>query len=194
MGVRIAFYETTDGKNLLNNFERTFPDFKKWILSENKKSIDEFNERLISVNIETQLTQNGDSLNIKTTSQNLVDELIYEYLLTYCDYGLGKLNVELIGPLISRYKYNNSFSIIKNTKDEKLIKLWNYLKVGRSLKEDKAFTEMESDLIGFWNRTEMDYIKEKIKGLNQDDTGIECISNVLDEMEGKSELIFNLEI
>lgn len=114
--------------------------------------------------------------------------------MTYCDYGKGKINVNLVGPLISRYKYNNSFSIIENTKDQKLIKFWNYLKVGRSLKEDKGFTEMESSVIGFWNKTEIDYVKEKLKDLNQNDIGIACISNVLDEIEEKSELIFDLEV
>lgn len=193
MGVRIAFYEITDGKGLFDNFNRTFSDFKEWILTENENSINIHNERIISVNLESLLKQHGDDVNFKSISQNLLDELIFEYLLAYCDYGKGKINVKLIGPLISQNKYNNSFGIIENTKDEKLITLWNYLKVGRSLIENKAFTKMESGLIGFWNRTEIDYIKEKLKNLNQNDIGINCISNVLDEIEEKAELIIKLE-
>lgn len=194
MGVRIAFYETTDGKSLLKNFNRTFLDFREWLLLENKKSINEFNERIFSINIESLLVRNRDEITIKSIPQNLLDELITEYFTTYCDYGKGQVDMKLIDPLLSRHHYNNSFDIIEKTKDEKLIKFWNYLKVGRSFKDDKPFTEMESDLIGFWNITEMDYIKTKIKSINQYDVGIECISDVLAEIEGKSELIFLLEI
>ncbi len=193
MGVRIAFYETTDGKSLFDNFNRTFSDFKTWLLKENNKCIIEYNERIISVTIETFLINSSNTININHLPKELIDELIIEYLLTYCDHGKGKVNINLIGPLISRHKYNNSFNIIKKTKDEKLIRFWNYLKVGRSLKDDKDFTEIESDLIGFWTKSEIIYIKEKIRNLDQSDVGIECISEVLNEIDEKSELIFNLE-
>ena len=194
MGVRIAFYETTDGKSLLENFNRTFVEFKEWLLAENKKSINDFNERIISNEIQTFLEKSGDNINFKEISQELLDELTNEYLLTFCDYGKGKSNVNLIGPLISRHKYNNSFDIIKDTKDEKLIEFWNYLKLGRSLKNDKEFRTTETDLIGFWHKNEIDYIRSKIKSISVDDIGIECISDVLSEIDEKTELIFNIEV
>lgn len=194
MGVRIAFYETTDGKSLLENFNRTFSEFKDWILEENKKPINDYKERIISKEIQSFLEQSGDNINVKNTSQELLDELTNEYLLTFCDYGKGKLNIKLIGPLISRHKYDTSFNIIKETNDKKLIEFWNFLKVGRSLKDDKEFTKMESDLIGFWKKNEMDYIRQKIKSIDVDDIGIECISDVLAEIDEKTELIFNIEL
>ena len=114
MGIRIAFYETTDGKSLCENFTRTFSEFKHWLLVENKESIDEFNERIISEEIESYLKHNGEVIELEKVPKRILDVLIYQYLLAFCDHGIGKININLIGPLIKRHRYNNSFRIISH--------------------------------------------------------------------------------
>ena len=52
---------------------------------------------------------------------------------------------------------------------------------------------MDYNLIGFWNKSEIDYIKHKIKNISKDDIGIACITNVINDIGEKPELIFNLE-
>lgn len=196
MGVRIAFYKTTDGKSLVANFNRTFADFRTWILTENELSLKDYNEQIIRDNIATFLVnmQNEKTISIQNTPQHIIDELICEYVLTYCDRGKGQTNLELIGPLISKHRYTTSFTLIENTKDTKLIALWNYLKVGRSLRQDSNFTDLEFNKIGFWNKDEMTYIKQTIKAITTDDIGISCIASVLEEVGETAELLFNIEL
>ena len=193
MGVRIAFYEATDGKSLLDNLTRTFAEFRAWVLNENQQSIDEYKERLISEKMQIFLESN-DVLCIENISQSLLDELTSEYLLTFCDHGDGASDFELIGPLIYRKRYVTSFIEIEKQQDKRLSIYWDYLKVGRSLREDHPFTAMDYNLIGFWSPVEIKYIKQKLVNMSKDDVGIHAVSNVLNEIGQNSELIFNLEI
>lgn len=195
MGKRIAFYETKNGKSLKNNLLENYSEFKKWILIENQNSLNEYNERIVSVEIQEFLESNAE-LDLQKPEQKLLDELLIEFLLVYCDYGKGTELVNLIGPLIKTHKYDKSFKIISKEKNRKLIEIWNILKVGRSLRNDKPSTNIDGDLIGFWKSNELKYLNENLKNIKRKyDIGIECITQVLAEIgKGKEELIIVIEI
>ncbi len=94
MGVRIAFYKTTNGKSLVENFSRTFSDFREWILTENKKSITEYNERIISPGIESFLEQSENEIIIKSISQKLPKTYIPTQSIMNVEARKGKINVK----------------------------------------------------------------------------------------------------
>lgn len=195
MGKRIAFYEIKDGQSLKETFVENYSNFKEWTLYQNKDSIEKYDEQIISNEIENFLESNNE-LDIQKPEQKLLDELLIEFLLVYCDYGKGSELVKLMGPLISTYKYEKSFKIIAEQKNKALSDIWSILKVGRSLRDDNEFTVIDGDLIGFWNKSELNYLRSELNEIeNKNDIGIECINQVLTEIgENKSDLIIVTEI
>lgn len=195
MGRRIAFYEMNNGRSLKETFVQNYYAFKEWTLLQNKDSIEKYNEQIISNEIELFLESNSE-LDLQNPEQKLLDELLTEFLLVYCDYGKGSGLVKLIGPLISTHKYEKSFKIIARQKNKTLFDIWNILKVGRSLINDNNFTVIDGDVIGFWTKNELNYLKSELNRMeNKNDIGIECINQVLSEIgENKSELIIVTEI
>ncbi len=142
MGKRIAFYEMKNGQSLKETFVENYSSFKDWTLNQNKDSIEKYDEQIISYGIEKFLESNNE-LDLLKPEQKLLDELLTEFLLVYCDYGKGSGLVKLIGPLISTYNYEKSFKIIARQKNKTLSDIWNILKVGRSLRNDNDFTVID---------------------------------------------------
>ncbi len=194
MGRRIAFYEIKNEQSLKETFVENYFDFKQWTLCQNKNSIKEYNEQIISNEIENFLKSN-DVIDIEKTKQDLLDELLVEFLLTYCEHGNGSSLIKLIGPLISTYRYETSFKIIARQKNKTLFDIWKILKVGRSLKNDNDFTIIDGDVIGFWNKKEQDYIRDELNKIEyKNDIGIKCIKQVLAEIgKNKKDLIILVE-
>ena len=195
MGRRISFYEMKNGLSLKETFIQNYFDFKKWILNHNKDSIEKYNEQIITDNVERFLESNNE-LDIQKLEQKLLDELLAEFLFVYCDYGKGSGLNKLIGPCISTYNYENSFKLIARQKDKVLTDIWSILKIGRSLKNDNHFTVIDVGVIGFWNKSEMNYLKNELNRIkDKDDIGIKCINQVLTEIgENKNELIIVAEV
>ncbi|TBM98489.1 hypothetical protein EYD45_16455 [Hyunsoonleella flava] len=195
MGKRIAFYEMKNGQSLRETFVENYSDFKKWTLCQNKDSIEKYNEQIISNDVENFLESNSE-LDLQKPEQKLLDELLTEFLLVFCDYGKGSGLVKLIGPLIGTHNYKNSFKIIAKQKNKALADIWNILKVGRSLRNGNQFTVIDGDIIGFWDRNELNYLRNELNGIeNKNDIGIDCINQVLTEIgENKNELIIVTEI
>jgi len=92
------------------------------------------------------------------------------------------------------------------TKDEDLIRLWNYIIKGRSLKDNTDFDSYTNDYkIGFLAFTEYMLLKEKIetyfgnietikKKSNPGSSGLEFVSQAIDEIaDNKNELITGIE-
>ena len=116
--------------------------------------------------------------------------------MVYCDYGKGYDLVDIIGPLFKTYKYQNSFKIIAKQKNEALSRLWDILKLGRSLRNDYEFTPVDGDVIGFWKKDEVQFIRNELKKFDhQNDLGIECVIQAIKELkENANELIIVTEI
>jgi hypothetical protein len=195
MGTRIAFFETTNGKSLKENFVENYPDFKTWTLQYHKNSLEVYNEPLISDTVE-QFLKTHDTLRVETLEQPLLDTLLLEFFVTYCDHGNGQKLVALFGPLVGVHNYRNSFKIIPQQNDKTLTKIWNVLKDGRSLYNNNSYTVNCNTIIGFWTKDEMEYLKDFFKKTPKIyDIGIECIEEVLAQIgKGKEELVMTIEL
>jgi hypothetical protein len=198
MGKRTVYYKPTNGKTLRENFETDYNQFRDWILETNNQSITEYNERFINVELEKQLR--GNSVDkFEDWSQVTIDSLIFEYLLTYCDYGPGQDRFNIIGPMMLTRNYEKSNVFINGSSDEDLKAIWNYLIYGRSIKNGRNFTSHDNDnqVIGFWDAEERIFLHNQLSKIDiktNDSEGVEYVLSVIDEMkDDKSDLIIYVE-
>ena len=118
MGQRTVYYISNSYKSFEEQFLDDFSSFRKWILDKHAESILEFQERLISPAIEKCLK--NENFDLSLVEKEVYDELTFEYLLTYCDLGEGKDKIELVGPMMSSWRYNESHKYIESVNDREL--------------------------------------------------------------------------
>jgi hypothetical protein len=198
MGQRTVYYKSINGKTLRENLKSDYAQFRDWALTSNSQSLTEDDERLINVDLETLLKDNATD-KLKEWSQESIDNLVFEYLLTYCDYGPGQEKFKIVGPMMSTWRYEKSDKLINSSSDKDLITIWNYLTKGRSIKNNCPFISPDNDgqVIGFWDWSERDFLSQrliKFDKVERDNEGIEYVLSVIDELKNdKSDLIINVE-
>jgi len=193
MGQRITYYQSKSGKTLPELLAENYPAFRQWILKEQADSLKKYKENLISDELKFFLQKHPVLPEIDLLSQKIADELSFEFLLSYCDYGAGRDIFELTGPMMSTWRYQTAFEIIEKKGDAELHSLWNYLKTGRSVQNGEAFMGNGGEVIGFWTKPEMEILQEKLKKLPLL-PGIEFVLSVLEELKNNAnELVFNVE-
>lgn len=199
MGLRTTYYKPLTGNCFKDNFIADYPVFREWMLSEHEMGLSEFNERLITEEMEMLLIATESMSNIDLLDQRQVDSLVFEYINVYSDYGKGASNLALIGPVVNTSRYETSTEIVKSTNDSVLNTLWMYLVLGRSIKNDAPFIKPHNEIgrLGFWDMGERELLYEKVTELSDSNTGVEgfkYVLSVLNEMlYHKSDLIFNVE-
>jgi hypothetical protein len=197
MGQRTVYYKPTNGNTLRENFEADYPEFRTWTISANAQSVREYDERVVSVELEFLLKENNTA-ELKEWNQRIVDLMIYHYLLTYCDIGPGQGRFEIVGPMVSTKRYEKANWLISKTSDTELATIWSYLIHGRSIKDDRPFISPDKEnLIGFWDLKDREFLDHKLarfdKGIG-DIEGIKYVLSVIDEMrDDKRDLILNVE-
>ncbi|MGC3944407.1 MAG: hypothetical protein QM762_07805 [Chryseolinea sp.] len=197
MGQRTVFYLPANGQSLRDNLQTDYQDFREWILANNDASLKEFNERLISYELELFLREH-ETENLQEWNQRIIDEMVHEYFLTYCDVGPGDEKFTIVGPMMYTRHYDSSTQLITKSGDEDLIMIWNYLIQGRSIKNSNAFITPDADqVIGFWNYKERDFLNQRLLQFDKSMKGYEGIGYVLDVINeigaDKSDLILNVE-
>ena len=198
MGKRIAYFKPTNGKTLKESVASDYTQFRDWALARNKQTLIAYNERFISVDFELVLQENR-VCKIEEWNQQSVDNLVLEYLLTYCDYGPGQGKFELVGPTMYTHRYGKSDKLINDSSDKELIKLWNYLTKGRSIKNNDPFISPgnEGYVIGFWDSGERGFLSQRLSKLNKarkNNQGIEYVLSVIEELKNDHlDLILDVE-
>ena len=200
MGQRIAFIRFVNGKSLMDNLSENYPAYRSWMLKTHEDGLKEFNERLISPALENFLRKNTELLGLNMRSQPILDEMVFEFLWAYCDYGEGQGLYDFVGPLMNSYRYEGSTTFISELKNEKLTKLWYYLVEGRSYLNHQPFMYPDDDVaVGFWTKKEQLWLQEKLKSLVKNlkpayAEGIELVLTALDDMRDvNAELILDVE-
>jgi hypothetical protein len=198
MGQRTVYYQSRTGESLRNHFQMDYLDFRQWILTENRNSILEFNERLISNRLESFLNENDSWSNSQNIPQEIIDELTTEYFSTFCDYGAGKDKFEIIGPMMGTWRYESFKKQVLKTYDSELIAICSILDNGKSLVNNNPFIPCNDDnKVGFWTTDEQRRLQKKLKEFKNhlDKTeGFEYLISVLEETEDKNqELIIDIE-
>jgi hypothetical protein len=110
MGQRTVYYKSINGKTLRENLKSDYTQFRDWALTSNNQSLTEYNERLINIDLETLLKDNATD-KLEEWSQESIDNLVFEYFLTYCDYGPGQEKFEIVGPMMSTWRYEKSHKL-----------------------------------------------------------------------------------
>lgn len=181
--------------------------------------MEHYEGRIISEQLEFFLLNHSNLGDLNDYTQGIVDELSFEFLFSYCDYGKGKDKFEIIEPLLYTKNYLPGFEWIKKTDDVELKKLWNYLEKGRSIQNDQPFIPIDDnfEVLGFWNKDEVQILKKRLEpliekarksewlipkmlkrmvGFSETDRalGFELVLLVLNELEeNKTEIIFDIE-
>ena len=200
MGQKTVSYKSKFNKSLKTHFIEDYVVFRDWLLSENKKSIQEYEERIINEELEVFLIQNDKIDLVNNVTQKRIDELIFEYFLTYCDYGAGKNIFEMVGPCMNSRRYLDSHNKIEKYGNEELKVLWNILQKGKSIIDGNPFISSDEQnwIIGFWSKKDQNCLRIKlndfVKSISEKPEGIEYILSVLDEVKNENvQLVLSIE-
>ncbi|MEM6842128.1 MAG: hypothetical protein AAF944_11015 [Bacteroidota bacterium] len=155
MGRRISYSIPKYSSSLSELVDNDFADFRKWFLKTNRESIEEYNESIGSAHFINTLEKTESFNQLWEGGQQKVDELVLEFLGTYCDWGEGRKLIRPIGPDFSTWRYSASDKLIQKHMDEDSRRLWGYLFTGRSLIDDNKFIPDEDRFrIGYWKPQE----------------------------------------
>jgi hypothetical protein len=203
MGVRIAYYINDSGKKLVDLIIEDYPFFRENYLKLNSKSVETKKMALGDENLIRFLEQNDKINDLSIISDQIVNEITHEYFFnSYDDLIKFNSNFDSIGSYISKFKYSGSTFLINQTNNDQLIKLWNYLILGRSIKDGATATSFSNDIsLGFLSAEEQRELVQLLEAnfnINKsgfDLTGIILVLDVLKDMnEHSTELISTVDL
>ncbi|XZF13964.1 hypothetical protein ACTHGU_19470 [Chitinophagaceae bacterium MMS25-I14] len=147
--------EACEPKHLKDLMFENYADFRQWFTDEHKNSMKEFNQPLADERLISFLKTTDDlEACFNDLDKNLIDELTSVFIGIYWDWS-GNHTLDLIGPLINKWRYSESTKLVIHTGNAEFIKLWSFLINGRSLKDNEAFDSYTNNYyIGFLTRDE----------------------------------------
>jgi len=166
MGQRISYFKNNFDKGLKDLLFENYIKFRQWYLDYDKYSMDEFNEPYGNEKLIAYFNQNMDlQTDFGNLDKNFIDELTAEFIGSYYDTTHQQNDMlEFYGPCINKWEYDKSTEMVLQTNDKDFIKLWNFLILGRSLKDNEEFDSFTNDYkIGFINRQEYLLLKSNIE-------------------------------
>ncbi len=200
MGQRIVYYKSRSGKNLKAQLTEDYSSFRDWMLAAYDTALKKFDEKLIPDDLKSFLQQNETLNEAKGHSPEILDALTFEYLLTYCDYGEGSPQFEIIGPMMNKGRYSTSTNWIESSDNSSLKALWAVLVHGRSVFQETFFIPYKKEVIGFWTVQEQIILLSTLKNIKNKLSvehpidGIEYVIQVLEEIAiHKQEIVLNRE-
>ncbi|MDR1157393.1 MAG: hypothetical protein LBK75_03680 [Oscillospiraceae bacterium] len=136
-------------------------------------------------------------------SDELLNEITAEFIGAYCD-SAGNKEIELLKPFMNKWRYNESTKLILKTNDVDMIRLWEIIINGRSIKDGKRFKSFTNDYkVGYLSGSEYKKLNEKLKNhfgdinmdtLNEQNEGMAYVSQAINEMEKHGgEMIIGIE-
>jgi hypothetical protein len=196
MGVRINYHISKEGKGLWELIEENYTQFREWCIDMQEESEKEYNEDMFNPDLILFLLDNENLPSIDSLEQDILDEIVKEFIGSYCDIGKGKKLLELLSPWMNVRNYISTIPAIQKTKNEVLIKFWDYLISGRSLKNNNRFLSNDHFLVGFFTIQEQQQFLKLILeyfGSSPNDKGLTYILQVLNEIKNlRTELIITV--
>ncbi|WP_295797958.1 hypothetical protein [Mucilaginibacter sp.] len=165
MGQRVSYYRSILRKTLKETIFENFSTFRQWYLDAADSSVLQFNETFGNKELKSYLAQNDDfEYNLHNLDKKLIDELTSEFL-NYCDSTNSENKIlELFGPTMNKWRYNESTDMVLKTNDRDFIQLWNFIIKGRCLTGYVNFESFTNDeKIGFLTYDEYSILKSKIE-------------------------------
>jgi hypothetical protein len=203
MGLRVAYYINNSGKKFIDLIVEDYSLFRANFLKLNSESIQNYQDVMGNENLIRFLEQNNKLKDLDSFSDQIVNEIVQEYFLSSID-NLIKFNstFDIIGSCLNKINYTGSSLLINQTNNNRLITLWNYLILGRSIKEGATATSFSNDIsLGFLSAEEQRELVQLLEAnfnINKsglDFTGINAVRRVLNEMnEHSTELISTVDL
>lgn len=185
MGDRIAFYKCTSG-SYAATVHANYPHFRDWYLAFAQSSLEEYGEEFGTQELKEYLTLHTST---EAMPAQLLDEYCVEFIYAYDDflYTEQQNKFVLFGPTMNKRRYKESTTLIANTNDEHLIKLWSYIVHGRSLSGKSTFISTSNEArIGYITTAERKLLQTKLQlyfPLNNNTAeGISYVRQMLEEV------------
>lgn len=194
MGQRTVFYKSAFGHSLKTSILHDYINCRAWLLSTAREGLlEEVSDEFLDF-----IKGNEVLPKLELMEQKVLDELTYEYLLSYCDYGEGQGSFDSVGPMMSTYRYNEASTYILKSTNEELKSLWSVLPYGRSLDGNRKFLlPNDNRKIGFWTNQEQKVLLSHLKVLSKYRPGLEGVELILSLLkeiaDDKIEIIIDIE-
>lgn len=165
MGSRISYFRNNDGKTLKQLLVAHYAQFREWYLQQQKISKTSFNEEFGSEFVKNYMYKNAIiPSDFSGINSRLIDELASEFLANYLDSNYDSVPlIEMVGPCVNKFRYRESTELLATTNDHEVIRLWNYIVDGRSIKDGNDFDSYTNDnRVGYLSSEEAKILKTKI--------------------------------
>ncbi|OAV45092.1 hypothetical protein A3850_011600 [Lewinella sp. 4G2] len=177
-----------------------FTDFKDWIIE--IRELEERNDAFVSNGTYQLMLQSDLHFSIDgIISQEIYDEVVYNYITGYCDYGPGKGNLALIGPMLKAAKFDTLIKEARALKFDTLTTLITLIEEGRSYLTGRPFSRSSfiESAIGFWYPSEQLILKLQLENsmsklsTKSQELATELIAMIIEETHA-SEIIIDYEL
>lgn len=166
MGQRISYFKNNFNKGLKDLLFENYSKYRQWYLDYDKSSMDEFNEPFGNESLKAYFSEAQNlQADFENLDKKLIDELTSEFIGTYYDLTSQQNDIlDFFGPMFNKWRYDESTKMVTATNDKVFIELWQFVMMGRSLKDNLQFDSFTNDYkIGFINRQEYLTLKSKIE-------------------------------
>ena len=166
MGRRIHFYKNDSGKELKLLIIKHFDKFNKWHCEKDKAWVEKYDEPYSHEKVLAFFEKNKSfPENITHVDQRIIDEITSDFVTEYTATDAPLENLfDFFGPTMATWRYDESTKMVLKSDNQELIKLWNYVIKGRSLKDDSNFNGFSNEYkIGFLNHDEQRTLKKHIE-------------------------------
>ena len=164
MGVRISYNYIKDGKRPEEVLTEYYDLLRERIYEWHDESLAIHSKLRYSEKVIDFIVLHDELPAIANLEQELLDVLMSNLAEVIWLSDRKPKPLKSIGAEVHPRRYIASTELIRELTDEKTKQLWNYLLVGRSLKDDMPFTIFSDQYrVGFWRREECLYLYQSLK-------------------------------
>jgi len=163
MGMRISYELIKDGKRLTDIITQYYDPLRELIDNWHEEALAIGSNSVCSEQVIDFMILNDELPSLETIEQEVLDTLVYHLDDLILIENYKPKPFKSIGSSVHPSRYKSATDLIRKQADEQTNQLWNYLLVGRSLKDDAPFTDFGSCYkIGFWKREECRFLYQSL--------------------------------
>jgi hypothetical protein len=155
--MRIAFFESPEGKTLFELLYEHYEAFRKWALDAHQKSVWYEGKDFLDELTFNFLERNESLKSIILFQQTQVDiDRLTHGFMGYCTWGTG---YTILNEVWSAFKFSKTSELIKDMEDEEAIRIWNHIIYGRSLLDKPFISKDNYAYFGYLTYKERKYLE-----------------------------------
>jgi len=168
MGRRLVFYQSNQYKSLEMSFLHAYVNFRTWILKEYKNLPSNSYELEFSDEMLQFLIQNQSILDFCDVPQQILDKMLSEYFLCYCEHDKETCHYRMVGSMMNFKSYRKTIDFFERQHEKDLDACWRFIIKGRSIANNQPFTPDIDGVIGFWTVIEQRILLGQLKKLKKE--------------------------